>query len=70
MKPMFWIGLVVLVLGIASLFVPFPNREHHGVEIGDAKIGVETTDSRRVSPLVSAALIGVGAVVMIAGRKV
>jgi hypothetical protein len=69
MKALFWIGLLLLILGVLSLFVPFPSREHHGVEIGGAEVGIETQSSSKVSPLVSAALIGAGAVMLIAGRR-
>jgi hypothetical protein len=69
MKAIFWIGLVVLVLGVASLFVPIPNREHHGVQVGGAEVGIETQSSSKVSPIISAVLIGAGAVMMLAGGK-
>jgi hypothetical protein len=35
-------GVVVLILGIISFFVPMPHSEHHGVSVGDAHIGVTT----------------------------
>jgi hypothetical protein len=69
MRALFWIGLVVLALGIASLFVPFPNREHHGVSVGGAEVGVETQHSSKVSPIISVVLIGAGAVMMLGGRR-
>ncbi len=68
MKPLFWIGLVVLVLGVASLFVAIPNRERHGVSVGGAEVGVEVKESRKVAPIVSAVLIVGGVGLMLAGR--
>jgi hypothetical protein len=68
MKPLFTIGLVVLILGIASLFIAIPSRERHGVEIGGADIGVETQESRKVAPVISAVLIAAGAGMMLGGR--
>ncbi len=68
MKPLFWIGLVVLVLGVASLFVAIPNRERHGVSVGGAEVGVEVKQSRKVAPIVSAVLIVGGVGLMLAGR--
>ncbi len=62
-------GLVVLVLGILSFFVPVPHSEHHGVNIGDAHVGITTHDEDRVPPVVSIVLVVVGAGLMIAGRK-
>jgi hypothetical protein len=69
MKPLFLIGLVVLILGVLSFFVPIPRTENHGVKIGDASIGVQTHDSEHLSPAVSGVLVAVGAVMMIAGGR-
>jgi hypothetical protein len=69
MKLLFAVGLVVLVLGIASFFVPFPHKENHGIKAGDVNIGVQTEHKERVSPVVSAVLILGGAGMMIAGGR-
>jgi hypothetical protein len=69
MKALMWVGIVVLVLGILSFFVPVPYSEHHGVSIGDAHVGITTHDEARVSPIVSIVLVVVGAGLMIAARK-
>lgn len=63
------IGLVLVVLGLLSLFVPIPHRERHGVQAGPISLGVETTEHERVHPGISAVLIAGGVVLMIAGRK-
>jgi len=63
------VGVVVLVLGVLSFFVPVPHSEHHGVNIGDAHVGITTHDEDRVPPAVSIVLVVVGAGLMIAGRK-
>ena len=68
MKMLFVVGLVVLVLGIASFFVPFPQRENHGIKVGDASIGVQTRHDEKLSPAISAVLILGGAGMMIAGK--
>jgi hypothetical protein len=68
MKALFWFGMVVLLLGIASLFVPIPQTQRQGIKAGDLSIGVETHDSQKVSPIVSAVLILGGAGMMIAGK--
>ena len=69
MKALMLVGVVVLVLGVLSFFVPVPHSEHHGVNIGDAHVGVTTHDEDRVPPAVSIVLVVVGAGLMIAGRK-
>ena len=69
MKALFWIGMVILILGIVSLVVPIPRNEREGFKVGGVSVGVETQHSERVSPFVSAVMIlgGVGA--MVAGRR-
>jgi len=69
MRLLFGIGLLVLVLGVISFFVPFPQREDHGVKIGDTHVGVQTTRNEHVPPLVSAVLVLGGAGMMIAGGR-
>jgi len=65
MKLIFIVGIVLVVLGIASLLVPIPHSENHGVKIGDTNVGITTTHNERVSPIISAVLIvgGLGAMV-------
>ena len=68
MKMLFGVGLVVVVLGIVSFFVPLPQRENHGIKVGDTSIGVQTQHSEKISPIISTVLILGGASMMIAGR--
>jgi hypothetical protein len=63
------VGVVVLVLGVLSFFVPFPHSEHHGVSVGDAHVGITTHDDQRVPPVMSIVLVVVGAGLMIAGGR-
>jgi hypothetical protein len=69
LKILMLVGVIVLVLGIVSFFVPFPHSEHHGVRVGDAHVGITTHDDQRVPPVASIVLIVVGAGLMIAGQK-
>ena len=69
MKALMLVGVVLLVLGVVSFFVPVPHSEHHGVNLGDAHVGVTTHDDEKVAPAVSIVLVVVGAGLMIAGRK-
>ena len=62
------IGALLLVLGIASLFVPIPRSERHGVESGDVSLGIETTSRQKVHPAISAVLIAGGVALMFASR--
>lgn len=69
MKILFWIGLVVLVLGLVSLVVPIPRSEREGFKAGGISIGVQTQYSERLSPIVGGVMILAGAGLMIAGRR-
>ena len=68
MKPHFWIGLVLLMLGVVSLLLPIPRNQRDGVSVGGVSIGIETRHDERVSPIVSAVMILGGAGLMIAGK--
>jgi len=69
MKALMLVGVLLVVLGIVSFFVPVPHSEHHGVNLGDAHVGITTHDDEKVAPAVSIVLVVVGAGLMIAGRK-
>ncbi|MGB6677585.1 MAG: hypothetical protein WBE44_12895 [Terriglobales bacterium] len=69
MKILLFAGLLLVVLGIASLIVPVPRTETHGIKAGNMNIGVQTSDSERVSPIVSVVLIAGGIALTIAGAR-
>ena len=69
MRILFTIGALLLVLGVASLFVPIPHRERAGIRAGDISLGVETTTREKVHPAISAVLIAGGVVLLYAGRR-
>ena len=49
MKTLFFIGLVVLILGIVSLVVPIPRTEREGLTVGGVSLGVDTRHEEKVS---------------------
>jgi hypothetical protein len=69
MKILLFAGLILVVLGVASLVVPIPHTETHGIKAGDMNIGVQTSHSERVSPIISVLLIGGGIALGIAGAR-
>ncbi|HZQ17940.1 MAG TPA: hypothetical protein VFA90_04395 [Terriglobales bacterium] len=69
MKGLFVVGLVVLILGILSFFVPVRHTERHGVDAGDVHLGVKTHHDNMLPPAVGIVMVVVGAGLMIAGRK-
>ena len=68
MKSIFWIGLAVLILGIASLLIPIPRSEKEGFRAGGVSVGIETHHQEKVSPIVSAVMILAAAGMMIAEK--
>ena len=68
MKALFWIGMVVLILGIVSLVVPIPRNEREGLKVGGVSVGVETQHAEKVSPIVSVVMILGGVGTMVAGK--
>ena len=68
MRSIFWIGFAVLILGIASLLIPIPRSEKEGFQAGGVSVGIETHRQEKVSPIVSAVMILVGAGMMIAQK--
>ena len=69
MRILLFAGLLLVVLGIASLVVPIPHSETHGIKAGDIDIGVQTSHSERVSPIISVVLIAGGIALSIAGVR-
>jgi hypothetical protein len=63
------LGAILLVLGLASLFVPIPTRERHSIGAGGFSVGVETRTREKVHPVVSGVLIAGGVVLLIAGTR-
>lgn len=68
-KALLIIGLVIVVLGILSFFVPVPHTEHHGLDAGDIHVGVNTHEDKMLPPYVGVILIVVGGGLMVASRK-
>ena len=69
MKGITWLGALLVLLGLLSFVVPVPHHEDHGIKIGDTKIGVQTEQSERVAPWVSAVLLGGGILTIVAGSR-
>jgi hypothetical protein len=69
MKMLLYAGLVMIALGIASLIVPLPHTETEGIKVGSANLGIQTSHSERVSPIVSVVLIAGGIALSIAGAR-
>jgi hypothetical protein len=69
MKGMVLAGVIALVLGVISFFVPFPHSEHHGVSVGDAHVGITTEHDQKVPAALSIVLVVAGAGLVLAGSK-
>jgi hypothetical protein len=68
MKALFFVGLVVLILGIVSLVVPIPHSEREGISVGGVSLGVTTRHEEKVHPALSAVMILGGLGAMAAGK--
>jgi hypothetical protein len=69
MKILLYAGLVLIALGIISLVVPVPHSETEGIKIGGTKLGVQTSHSEKVSPVISIVLIAGGIALSTAGSR-
>jgi hypothetical protein len=69
MKILVFAGLLLVVLGIASLIVPIPHTETEGIKVGNTNLGVQTSHSERISPIISVVLIAGGIALSIAGTR-
>ena len=69
MRPLAWIGIVILVLGILSFFVPVPTSHSHSVKVGDASLGVTTHSDEKLSPAIGGVLCAAGVVLLVAGSR-
>lgn len=69
MRPLAWIGIVVLVLGILSFVVPIPTSHTRDVKLGDASVAITTHHTEKLSPAVGVVLCGAGVVLLIAGSR-
>jgi hypothetical protein len=69
MRGLFWIGAVLLVLGIAALFIPIPRTEREGVKAGGISLNLESRHEEKLPPIASGLMIVTGAGLMIAAKS-
>jgi hypothetical protein len=69
MKPLALVGVLLLVLGALSFVVPVPHRDHHGMRIGDARIGVETEHHDMLPPAAGIVLLAGGVLALVLGLR-
>ena len=70
MRVLLIVGILLIVLGICSLFISIPRRETSGFKVGSAQVGIQTRTSERI-PLPASIAIIIGGVVLaaIGGRS-
>ncbi|HXM11232.1 MAG TPA: hypothetical protein VN946_14870 [Terriglobales bacterium] len=69
MKMLLYVGLLLIVLGVASLVVPIPHTQTEGIKVGNANLGVQTSHSERVARIVSIVLIAGGIALGLAAAR-
>jgi hypothetical protein len=65
MRALLVVGILLIVLGVVSLFVGIPQRHSSGIKIGGAEIGVQTKTSEHM-PLPASIAIILGGVALAA----
>jgi hypothetical protein len=68
-RAVLWIGVVVLILGIASFFISVPQKQREGIKFGGASVGVETTSSQKIPVYASVILLVGGISMVLAGSR-
>jgi hypothetical protein len=69
MRALLIVGVILIVLGVVSLFVGIPRQHRSGVEIGGAKVGVQTQTNERIPVAASIAIIAGGVVLTAVGGR-
>ncbi|MGZ4819408.1 MAG: hypothetical protein ACXVZJ_12325 [Terriglobales bacterium] len=69
MRGLLVIGVILVILGVVSLFVGLPHQHSSGVKIGGAQIGVQTQTSERIPLPASIAIIAGGVVLAVIGGR-
>ena len=69
MKGLLILGVLLLVLGALSFFVPLPHQDNHRLTIGNANLTLETETREKLPPAVGLVLIGGGVLALILGLR-
>ena len=69
MRSLLIVGVILLVLGVALLFVPIRHTVRHGIDAGPVSVHVDSVERDRVHPGVAVAIIIGGVALMIAGSR-
>ena len=69
MRPLLVVGLILIVLGVLSLFIGIPHQHSSGIQVGGAKVGVQTQTSDRIPLPASIVIIAVGGVLAFVGGR-
>ncbi len=63
------IGLLLIAVGIASLFVPVPQQRESGFSVGPVDVDLSREVNEPINPAISAVIIALGVVGVIAGLR-
>jgi len=69
MKGSVLLGAILFVLGLLAFTIPIPRRENHSLEIGDAKVGLQTETKEKLPPVVGGILLAGGVIALILGAR-
>ena len=69
MKHLFWIGLVIVLLGLASFFIQVPQPPRQSLDTGSISVGANSSQRRELSPWVGGVLVIGGLAMMVGGCR-
>lgn len=63
------IGVVVLLLGILSFFVPLPITKTREIKAADASLAITTRHDEKLPPGVGVVMCGLGVILLLAASR-
>lgn len=69
MKSLFWTGLVIVLLGVASFFIEVPQTPRQTLNTGSISVGVNSKQRGELSPWIGAVFVIGGLGLMVTGCR-
>jgi hypothetical protein len=69
MKCLFWTGLAIVLLGVASFFIRVPQTPRQSLNTGSISVGVNNQQRGDLSPVIGAVFVIGGLALMVSGCR-
>jgi hypothetical protein len=69
MRPLTWVGAIIMVLGILAFVVPVRTSKTHELRAEGASVDITTHHTEKLSPVVGGLICVAGAALMIVGMS-